>query len=367
MTRLEGPASAVLTVDEKWHVEGYFPAVPEEAVVAMGEGDGAVESESVEPLSTETTHTSTEQRARVLEDGSTEVERVVTTETSSNIVRSTTTITSETFMIRPVGGVTSGLLEVTHVKRKVPGEEGEQETQSLPVDTDVTDKDHIVLDMAGYKTEEVVDGARLNPLRRAETMINDTKVDLSPETARLLAARDGLLDDDDDDALSVKSAPLPDHDPTLPPTPTTLPIQLPNGAPGVGHHGERSKSMSDDAFDWDDGAQGPFSDTEVDRGTPERKFTRTSPLSDTEMEYEPQSGSGKKTNKVEWSWGWGALPVKKDKETRGETGKKDKEREREERRKDEEEEKKKSEGKTTYLIEMSLCGAAEFGADEVRW
>ncbi|RUS20355.1 hypothetical protein BC937DRAFT_95388 [Endogone sp. FLAS-F59071] len=370
VTRLEGPASAVLVVEEKRHVEGYFSAVSEmeEAVVAMGEGGGAVESESVEPLSTETTHTSTEQRARVLEDGSTEVERVVTIETSSNIVHSTTTITSETFMIRPFGGVTtSGLLEVTHVKRKVPGEEGEQEVHGLPEVTDVTGKDHIVLDMAGYKTEEAADGEQLNPLRRAETMIDDTRVDLSPATSRLLIARDGLLDDDDDDALSVKSAPLPDHDPTLPPTPTTLPILVPKGAPGAGHHGERSKSMSDDAFDWDDGgAQGPFSDTEVDRGTPERKFTRTSPLSDTEMEYEPQSGAGKKANKVEWSWGWGALPVKKDKETRGEAGKKDKEREREEKRKDEEEEKKKIEGMTTYLIEMSLCGAAEFGADEKK-
>ncbi|RUS34490.1 Lipin/Ned1/Smp2-domain-containing protein [Jimgerdemannia flammicorona] len=308
----------------------------------------------------ETTHTSTEQRARVLEDGSTEVERVVTTETSSNanVMRSTTTINSETFVIRPAGGkTTSGLLEVTHLKRNEEGVSAER-VEAAAADPKAAGDDHIVLDMAGYKTEGADDVRR-----RAESMA-EARVDVFeqlqqqqqtssvPDLGRLHTVHHHD-DDDDDDTLSVKSAPLPDHDTR---TPAMLPIAMPKNAstPNVA-------AQSEDGFDWDDN-QGPFSDTEVDRGPGlERgKFSRTSPLSDTEMEYEPQSGSGKK-DKAEWSWGWGALPVKKDKDGMGDV-KKDRERERE--KEEERRREKEKEGKTTFLIEMSLCGAAEFGADE---
>ncbi|CAG8802365.1 24717_t:CDS:2, partial [Dentiscutata erythropus] len=59
-------------------------------------------------------------------------------------------------------------------------------------------------------------------------------------------------------------------------------------------------------------SEGPFSDTELDETRKpekpiERRMHKISPLSDTELEYEPTKPE--KSNN-EWSWRWGALPVR---------------------------------------------------------
>ncbi|CAG8539098.1 15829_t:CDS:2, partial [Acaulospora colombiana] len=73
-----------------------------------------------------------------------------------------------------------------------------------------------------------------------------------------------------------------------------------------------SEVTSDNKFLTGQNSEGPFSDTELDETRKpekptERRTHRASPLSDTELEYEPKKPS---KEGGEWSWGWGALPVR---------------------------------------------------------
>ncbi|CAG8450681.1 17144_t:CDS:10 [Gigaspora rosea] len=92
----------------------------------------------------------------------------------------------------------------------------------------------------------------------------------------------------------------------------------------------------------------------------ERHIHRTSPLSDTELEYDPVKHP---KNSEEWSWGWGALPVRtSDKiehwqENPGSKEWKDPE-------KQDENTSGVQIGDKTYCFEMSLCGGDNFGRDE---
>ncbi|CAG8491026.1 2602_t:CDS:10 [Ambispora gerdemannii] len=105
-----------------------------------------------------------------------------------------------------------------------------------------------------------------------------------------------------------------------------------------------------------------LSDTELD-GTRkpdnpiERRAIRVSPLSDTELEYDPKKPS---TLSGEWSWGWGALPVRtSDKMSQWRETSEDKDRKENEDAKGVE-----IDGKF-YRIAMSLCGNEKFGHDEI--
>ncbi|CAG8744744.1 34995_t:CDS:10, partial [Gigaspora margarita] len=109
-------------------------------------------------------------------------------------------------------------------------------------------------------------------------------------------------------------------------------------------------------------SDGPFSDTELDDAQKplERHIHRTSPLSDTELEYDPVKHP---KNSEEWSWGWGALPVRtSDKIEHWQENPGGKE------WKDPEKQAENTSGvqigDKTYCFEMSLCGGDNFGRDE---
>ncbi|CAG8679067.1 9662_t:CDS:10 [Dentiscutata erythropus] len=127
---------------------------------------------------------------------------------------------------------------------------------------------------------------------------------------------------------------------------------------------ERSLSMPLIHSNWGK-SEGPFSDTELDdprkpEKMSERRIHGTSPLSDTELEYEPVKHS---KNAEEWSWRWGALPVRKsDEMERWQESPGSKE------WKDPEKQVENTSGvhigDKTYSFEMSLCGGDNFGKDE---
>ncbi|CAG8626013.1 10420_t:CDS:10, partial [Funneliformis mosseae] len=111
-------------------------------------------------------------------------------------------------------------------------------------------------------------------------------------------------------------------------------------------------------------SEGPFSDTELEETRKpekplERRPSRTSPLSDTELEYGPQKPS---KDSEEWSWVWGALPVRtSEKITHWQNGTVDKD------WKDDNTIEKPSGieiGGKVHHFEMSLCGSEAFGRDE---
>ena len=87
------------------------------------------------------------------------------------------------------------------------------------------------------------------------------------------------------------------------------------------------------------------------------RLSRTSPLSDTELEYDSKKPS---KDSEEWSWKWGALPVRKSEKIehwQDGTGNKDRGNERESR---------VEIGGEVHHFEMSLCGSEDFGrGDEV--
>ncbi|CAJ0649797.1 3377_t:CDS:10 [Entrophospora sp. SA101] len=112
--------------------------------------------------------------------------------------------------------------------------------------------------------------------------------------------------------------------------------------------------------------EGPFSDTELDETRkPEKPLERrmnnkTSPLSDTELEYEHNNPP---KDSEEWSWGWGTLPVRKSEKF-------------EHWQDDDAEDKKWDKGENEdgnssgfeidgkkYHFEMSLCNKNAFGSD----
>ncbi|CAG8709351.1 19843_t:CDS:10, partial [Racocetra persica] len=127
---------------------------------------------------------------------------------------------------------------------------------------------------------------------------------------------------------------------------------------------ERALSMPLVHSNWGK-SDGPFSDTELDETRKpekpsERRIHRTSPLSDTELEYEPVNDP---KNTAEWSWGWGTLPVRtSDKMEHWQESSDNKE------WKDHEKQTENTSGvqigDKNYCFEMSLCGSDTFGRDE---
>ncbi|CAG8487680.1 7634_t:CDS:10 [Ambispora leptoticha] len=124
---------------------------------------------------------------------------------------------------------------------------------------------------------------------------------------------------------------------------------------------ERQSSLPIEYSTWEK-PEGPFSDTELDETRKpenpiERRVTRVSPLSDTELEYEPKKPS---TSSEEWSWRWGDLPVRtSDKMLQWQEASENKEWEENEYEKGVE-----IDGKF-HRISMSLCGNEKFGHDEI--
>jgi hypothetical protein len=93
----------------------------------------------------------------------------------------------------------------------------------------------------------------------------------------------------------------------------------------------------------------------------ERRASRTSPLSDTELdlEYGPKKPS---KDSEEWSWRWGALPVRKSEKIehwQNDTGNKDWNND------NTDGESHIEIGGKVHHFEMSLCGSEAFGSHEV--
>ncbi|RIA99275.1 Lipin/Ned1/Smp2-domain-containing protein [Glomus cerebriforme] len=126
---------------------------------------------------------------------------------------------------------------------------------------------------------------------------------------------------------------------------------------------ERVLSMPPVHSNWGK-SEGPFSDTELEETRKpekplERRISRHSPLSDTELEYDTKKPS---KDSEEWSWRWGALPVRKSEKIEhweDDIGDKD-------WKNDNTAEKESGieiEGKVHHF-EISLCGSEVFGRDE---
>ncbi|CAG8531529.1 4268_t:CDS:10 [Paraglomus brasilianum] len=119
-------------------------------------------------------------------------------------------------------------------------------------------------------------------------------------------------------------------------------------------------SPSSEAQNWNE-PEGPFSDTECSRKPDnqlERHAIRTSPLSDTELEYSSIVPSPSASQ--EWSWGWGALPVRnsdkiKDSESNPNGSHWEE---------DDEHDGIIEIGGRKYEIGISLCGSKEFGVNQ---
>ncbi|GBB94675.1 hypothetical protein RclHR1_00240023 [Rhizophagus clarus] len=111
-------------------------------------------------------------------------------------------------------------------------------------------------------------------------------------------------------------------------------------------------------------SEGPFSDTELEETRKpekplERRTSRTSPLSDTELEYDPKKPT---KDSGEWSWRWGALPVRKsEKLGRWQDGVDVKDWENDNTT---EKESGIEIGGNFHHFEISLCGSEGFGKDE---
>uniref|UniRef100_A0A1D1YV85 Nuclear elongation and deformation protein 1 n=2 Tax=Anthurium amnicola TaxID=1678845 RepID=A0A1D1YV85_9ARAE len=126
---------------------------------------------------------------------------------------------------------------------------------------------------------------------------------------------------------------------------------------------ERALSIPPVHPNWEK-SEGPFSDTELEETRKpekpsERRISRTSPLSDTELEYDPKKPS---KDSGEWSWRWGALPVRKSEKIehwQDNTGGKD-------WKNDNTSEKESGIeiGGNIHHFEISLCGSEIFGRDE---
>ncbi|KAG9287017.1 hypothetical protein G9A89_022981 [Geosiphon pyriformis] len=128
---------------------------------------------------------------------------------------------------------------------------------------------------------------------------------------------------------------------------------------------ERTSSLPHEFPLWEK-PEGPFSDTELEEtrkpeNLNERHPIRVSPLSDTELEYEPKKPSA---YPQEWSWRWGALPVRNsEKIEQWRDGPKEKEWKENDSNQQDETSGLEVDGKS-YRIAMSLCGIETFGSDE---
>ncbi|PKC70831.1 LNS2-domain-containing protein [Rhizophagus irregularis] len=126
---------------------------------------------------------------------------------------------------------------------------------------------------------------------------------------------------------------------------------------------ERALSMPPVHPNWEK-SEGPFSDTELEETRKpekplERRTSRTSPLSDTELEYDPKKPT---KDSGEWSWRWGALPVRKsEKIEHWQDGVDDKDWGNDNTA---EKESGIEIGGNFHHFEISLCGSEDFGRDE---
>lgn len=244
-----------------------------------------------------------------MEDGSTLLERV-----SSEAI-TTTTVTKETFIVRPADGdIFSLLMDVTHNHHDEEDKNKSEASDTASPGEDTVERpsqpkgDHesMILDIAGYKIEEE-DEDEIEEEREKEgtpepkhkhkklSNMNDEDREAlegppANETAEEAAAKERRTSDD---TASEERLTNENHHLQEPPR----------------LHRERSYSMP---LTMDEPTSIASKDSMVlDISDPEMDFE---PKSDSEMEYGEKIPSTKKQDSSEWSWGWGSLPKRQEKD-----------------------------------------------------
>ncbi|GAB5592271.1 lipin Ned1 [Umbelopsis nana] len=252
-----------------------------------------------------------------MEDGSTLLERV-----SSETI-TTTTVTKETFIVRPANGdIHSFLMDVTH---NHPSEEDKNKSESSDTGTSGDDTverpsqtkgDHesMILDIAGYKIEE--DGQegedeegngvekgldKLMHNKKLSKIDNETREALAGPSASANETTEEAAENQPSVVDTVQETQPSETDKSRQHTSNQHLYELARG------HRERSHSMPP-SLDESSGTAHPSS-TILDIPTTEMDFE---PKSDSEMEYGEKIPTTKKQDS-EWSWGWGSLPKQQEK------------------------------------------------------
>ncbi|KAH8550552.1 Lipin/Ned1/Smp2-domain-containing protein [Umbelopsis sp. PMI_123] len=248
-----------------------------------------------------------------MEDGSTLLERV-----SAEAI-TTTTVTKETFIVRPADGdIHSFLLDVTHSHHDEE-EKGKSETSDTGASGEETverppqamgDHESMILDIAGYKIEEDEHESENEDNDQDDRSIHRnkelSKVDdeATEELAHTPESENAVLQTGEEHTVITDSS-MDSQMPKKSEKRNVMELQEPTRS-----HRERSISMPlplDESTNLQSGNDTltidiPSADVDIE------------PKSDSEMEYGDTLPSAKKQDS-EWSWGWGSLPKRHEKDT----------------------------------------------------
>ncbi|KAI9282043.1 Lipin/Ned1/Smp2-domain-containing protein [Umbelopsis sp. AD052] len=248
-----------------------------------------------------------------MDDGSTLLERV-----SAEAI-TTTTVTKETFIVRPADGdILSLLMDVTHNlhddQDKSKSESSEKrasgdETVERPTPA-VGDHESMILDIAGYKIEENEEDLENETVEQAaESVHRNRKLShIDDETReRLAEPTESEKSQQETGKEPTANADATVQAPEKSPAPQQKPQQL--------HEPTRSSRERSASMPLPMDELAAMTSSEKDAmaiDIPGASKVDYEPKSDSEMEYGDVASTKKQDS--EWSWGWGSLPKRQEKD-----------------------------------------------------